>query len=429
MSGRRYPPWARGWFSRFFYNLYCEWRDDVTPAGKCLVYGIALSGFGCVTPAIPIYQLFCALIVTLVCVAGVASLFRPRVTFEGDFGTRAAVGTAVRHRFRVTNVGWLPAYDLCLGQTEFPPTLATPGHSPRHPELRRGESVDLALALTPLRRGLIEVPPVRAFSLFPFGILRSGWSFHAVPPLLVTPELFPVGPVAIAGAGRSQVGGPMISARAGESMEYVGNRDYVPGEPIGRLDVKAWARTGRPVIREFHDEQSAAVAVVLATGRPRSLAERLGGKEDATFEAAVSVAAGLVESLAAASLGPEALILGGEPVDLRSPAGSPREAALERLAVVEPDRRTTAGDTLGALSPRLDELSSVLFVLTEWDESWGAVFDRVAAEGCETGGFLVEDGTGDRDAVVPHTLRVLTVDAVEAARNRPPSSVRPRGRA
>ncbi|MEM7812106.1 MAG: DUF58 domain-containing protein [Planctomycetota bacterium] len=413
-------PRPRGFFTqiltRIFVGLWREWRDDVTPAGKSLVYGITLSGFGCVTLTMPIYQLFCALIVTLVCVAGVASAFRPRAEIGGDFGTRASVGGAQRCRFTVRNIGWLPAYDLCIGQTGLPAGLSTPGHSARVPELKPRATVELSLSVTPGRRGLIDVPPVRAFSLFPFGLLRSGWSFHEVPPLLVYPEPFPVGPLPIVGGGRSQVGGPMISARSGESLEYVGNRDYVPGEPIGRLDVKAWARTGRPVVKEFHSEQTATVGVMMST------AGRSGGRRvtDDAFEAAVSVTAGVIEELTAAQLGPDTFLLGATAIDLRAAGVAPREAALERLAVVEPDRGVTIDDMLETLEPRLSQLSALVCVLTDWDAAWTRLFDRVSSRGCTPGGFLVV-GDGDGAGIEPpHSVRTIPARTVRESRGRQP---------
>src|SRR6202008_1442681 len=89
---------------------------------------------------------------------------------------------------------------------------------------------------------------------------------------------------------RYQPGGVMMSSGLGHSPEYVGNREYTPGEPARRLDFKAWARTGKPVVREYQEEYYSRIALVLDTFVPGRFRR---GQEHPQFEAAVSLTAAI----------------------------------------------------------------------------------------------------------------------------------------
>ena len=110
---------------------------------------------------------------------------------------------------------------------------------------------------------------------------------------------------------RHQPGGIALTSNIGESPEYIGNREYVPGEPVRRIDFRSWARLGKPVVREFQEEYYCRIALVLDThvvpkmtwGSFERWAEgwyfpyEQGPEEFPELEAAVSMTAALADAL------------------------------------------------------------------------------------------------------------------------------------
>ncbi|NNJ26715.1 hypothetical protein LzC2_28060 [Planctomycetes bacterium LzC2] len=100
-----------------------------------------------------------------------------------------------------------------------------------------------------------------------------------------------------------------------------------------RLDARAWARTGRPVVRQYREERPAGVAVVFD---PRTSAATSGTAADDRFEAAVSRAAAACEAVGRNG-GDLALFAAGREVHRFRGAGrAALDTALDALAVAAP---------------------------------------------------------------------------------------------
>jgi len=80
-----------------------------------------------------------------------------------------------------------------------------------------------------------------------------------------------------------------LASTIGEAEEFVGLREYRPGDPLQRVHWKSFARTGKPIVKEFQDEFFERHALVLDTSTDRG--------EDIAFEEAVAVAASFVYAI------------------------------------------------------------------------------------------------------------------------------------
>ena len=141
------------------------------------------------------------------------------------------------------------------------------------------------LKCMPLRRGELRFDALTLSRDEPLGLMRAV-SRHRIPEtLLVMPRTYPVAPVDLPGTRRLQPGGVAFAGRVGDAEEFVSLRDYRAGDSPRRIHWKAWARTGRPVVKEYADEFFVRHALLLDT---------FPSGDSARFEAAVSVAASLV---------------------------------------------------------------------------------------------------------------------------------------
>ena len=97
----------------------------------------------------------------------------------------------------------------------------------------------------------------------------------------------------------------------GDSWEYLGSREYQVGMPVRRWDYGAWARLGKPVVREFEEHSRSRACVLVDTAvlpEERSSSARRAASRDATaphsatpqwrLETALSLAAAVANGLA-----------------------------------------------------------------------------------------------------------------------------------
>ncbi len=259
--------WNKHWLNqlvvpRWVWNF---WRFKMTLSGRMLLGATVMSLLGTISVQIPIYQIFCAFS-ALLAVSFLAGLWcRPRVKISGNLPRTATVGQTIRAEFSLANDSRRPAYDLSLGFIDLTHSIEHRDRELSVDVLAKADSLTLPLTLEPRRRGLHELPDLRAYSTFPFDLFRSGSASVSLPPLLVLPSFHPLVNVDVPVGVKHQPGGIALTSNIGESPEYMGNRDYVPGEPVKRIDFRSWARSGKPVVREYREEYYCRIALILDT--------------------------------------------------------------------------------------------------------------------------------------------------------------------
>ncbi len=402
-----------------------RWRDQITPAGKLLVAGVCLASVGAVSVDMPIYQIFCALCILLGLAEIVAVLFFPRLELSGQLPQKTVVGqpatgtVCVRNRSR-----WRPVLDLSVGFMELPSSVEHLNADDTVRYLPPNGTAQLSVTLLCRRRGLHQLAPLRAYSTFPFNLVRMGNRRLEVRPVLALPTFRPLSSLEIPLRSLYQPGGPAVSAKVGESLEYVGNREYVPGEPARRLDFRSWARLGRPVVREFREEYFVRLGLVVDAYVPRT--ERRGPSgESVRLEAAVSLAAAIADATFRSENAVDVVAAGCEVQMLRQ--GRDRsylEHILEILACLEPLRDDPLPRLHAALQPHLRNLSGLVCVLLHADRQRQRFLRDALAHGCSVKVVLIQGSRPDRQATELAALldaggsffRILSAEDVLAGR-------------
>jgi uncharacterized protein (DUF58 family) len=118
-------------------------------------------------------------------------------------------------------------------------------------------------------------------------------------------------------------GGASITRRAGGSLEFRDHRDYEPGDDLRHLDWSVFARSDRLAVKQFHEEISPFVDIVLDGSRSMAL----GGPK---AEAAVAIAA-MLAAAASNSGFPYALSIARSRLDIMS-RGTTRPTAWDEIA-------------------------------------------------------------------------------------------------
>jgi uncharacterized protein (DUF58 family) len=374
--------------SRVLRYAWGRWRDQITPAGKCLVGAVALAALGTVSVQIPVYQIFCALTVVLAFAEITGVILIPNVRISGAMPEKTTAGETVVGQFQVTNRSRRPIYDLSLRFLGLPAELKQPEIPLSVGHLKYQETATVPVSLQTLKRGIYDLPRLKAYSTFPFNLVRAGLSHWTVPPLLVLPKFHPVAGIDLPVSSKYQPGGIALTSNVGESPEYIGNREYVPGESARRLDFRSWARLGKPVVREYQEEYYCRVGLVLDTFVERKT--KAGPDGFPNLEAAISLTASAADALSRGEYLIDLFAVGDELHVFRAGRHTAHfENVLEILACVEACRTNPFQKVSEALIAELGNISSIVCVFLDWDRSRQQLVQTALEAGCGVKVFIV----------------------------------------
>jgi uncharacterized protein (DUF58 family) len=383
------------------------WYYRMTYPGKILLFGFFLSGIGTISVSVPIYNLF-SVLMALILVDGIASwIFRPRCDLKGDFPAQTTAGQPAVGHFTVTNRGWLPIYDMAvafrwlerpLSQTDRDDTLGC---------LSRGESVDVTVTIDAPQRGFYALPKLGVHTLFPFHLNRSGNAALPGKSLLVLPAFHQLTSVDLPVGSKFQPGGIALTSNVGESPEYIGNREYVPGEPARRLDFRSWARLGKPVVREYQEEYYCRIALILDTYMPpepwlieklKSIGERYQPISAVkppmnVLEAGISLTASIADALSRGEYLIDLFAAGPELYVFRAGRHTAHfDNVLEILSCVDrclDDPFETIGP---AVFEELSNVSTAVCIFLDWDEQREQMARAVLDSGSSLKTIIIHEG-------------------------------------
>ncbi|MGA2870105.1 MAG: DUF58 domain-containing protein, partial [Verrucomicrobiota bacterium] len=151
------------------------------------------------------------------------------------------------------------------------------------PPLAEQGEAEMRVEVLPLRRGILHFKSVTLARPDPFGLFRSFITLPAAQTILILPKRYPIPPLTLPGTVSYQECGVALAANIGHSEEFVALREYRHGDPLRHIHWRSWARTGKPIVKEFEEASLARHALVLDTFDDEPNSE--------VFEEAVSVAA------------------------------------------------------------------------------------------------------------------------------------------
>lgn len=404
--------WARVrlWNFRIVYRLSRLLRRRFTPAGRVVLSATLGAGALGIDTRVSFASALFSLGVALLLVSALTlPLFRDRFLIRRTLPRYATEGVRLHYRVEVHNRGRHPQHDLILadqlaagwpGAEEFsrrrPPqeqrinwfdrqvgfprfvwlTRRRQGATIKEvpvPPVAPGQRVDVEVEALPLRRGRLRFRGARVARPDPLGLMRGLADAPAGDDLLVLPRRHPVPRLDLPGPRREHPGGVAFAGHVGESEEFVAVRDYRPGDPVRHIHWRGWARTGRPVVKEYRDEYFVRYALVLDT---------FCHPDDPRFEAAVSAAASYACTVDTREALLDLVFVGHRVHRLTAGRGvGGNEHLLEVLACVEPAAAGSLGDLRHSLERHATGLSAALLVLVGWDPDRADLVHGLARRG------------------------------------------------
>ncbi|MEM7467263.1 MAG: DUF58 domain-containing protein [Pseudomonadota bacterium] len=241
------------------------------------------------------------------------------------------------------------------------------------------ESIDLMghqrrtvkIPITALRRGVLDFDRVEIRQTETLGVLRAVKTRNIGDRLIALPPKVPLPKITWRSKRQLRRGGINLASAVGDSQEFIGLRDYRPGDPLRQIHWRSFAKLGTPVVKEHQDEYFEHHALVLDNG--------IAAGQERLFEAAVSVAASFVDTkIPADSL--LDLVLVGEKVwrhSLGRGAGD-KSQLLEQLALVQANHDGRDKLTAEHIFEVLQHCGTVVFICCQWDQGVNQLVEKLA---------------------------------------------------
>ena len=229
------------------------------------------------------------------------------------------------------------------------------------PILPPNDQGEVKVEVLPSQRGYLRLTGLTIACPDPFGLFRSFHTITSPQSVLVLPKRYHLPPVNLPGTRRYQPGGVALASSVGDSEEFLSMRDYRPGDPLRRIHWKSWAKTDKPIVKEYQDEFFVRHALILDTFHKEAYSE--------IFEEAVSVAASFAYSMETQESLLDLMFIGTEAYCFTSGRGlGQTEKMLEILASVKACRDKPFSTLAPMVIERASLLSGCICILLSWDE-------------------------------------------------------------
>lgn len=230
------------------------------------------------------------------------------------------------------------------------------------------------LELLPLRRGYLRLPGLQLSRSDPLGLFRARVATGEDESLLVLPRRYPAPRINLPGRRQYQPGGMSLASSVGDSQEFIGLREYRSGDSPRNIHWPSWARSGKPQVKEYQDEFFTRHALVLDSF--------CNENPDARFEAAVSVAASLCESIQNDESLLDLMFVGADSYCFTSGRGlAGTEQFLEILACAVPCTDQPFERLQQSIIQRAGQLSAAVCILLDFDRPRRDLVNALSAAG------------------------------------------------
>lgn len=398
-------PILRAATTRMAWRMFTQ---KLTPAGRWFVFPtLIFSVYGATSLiAVQAYMVFCYFIAFWLLSAFGMFAFRPKVRLNARFAPRVCAGETMPVDVEVEQLGRFSQIDLYILPHNLPATVdAVPDAGAALPPLRRGQRATVRVGLRCGKRGIYTLRGFRVESGFPFGLLRAARTFKEETALVVYPRFRPLGRMELPTSPKHHPGGVLLASNLGESFEYIGNREFREGDSIRDIDWRATARLSRPIVREYREEYFMRVAVILDTHVPPKSDQAAHD----CFERTVSVAASVADYMARQDYLVDLFAAGPNLYHLTAGRSlAYLDQILDILAAVEENPEEPFNAIEPELMQNLAQITTVLCVFMDWNESRRQFVSHLASLGCGVRVILVRDGNATCDPMADAGLIGVT---------------------
>jgi len=272
--------------------------------------------------------------------------------------------------------------------------------------VRPGERIEITTARTPVRRGRRRATHAVVRTAAPFGVAERRRQLTVDGETLVLPSVVPLGPLPFVDPVGTAGSAIHPAPRRGYGPEYLGIREYRTGDSMRHVHWASTARHGAVMVREFEEEQTRRLLIVVDTEHDAEP----DGDEPTSLDRCCTVAA----SLAAAALahGHGSRLAAATADGLQLIARSDEAAVLRWLAELAPSGVPFATAASEVPFDVIRGAETVVLIAPAWDDGRSVVRAVEAFADTVPRVVCVAVGSGpDRDDPALHATGAALVAA------------------
>ncbi|MDD5089814.1 MAG: DUF58 domain-containing protein [Candidatus Wallbacteria bacterium] len=388
-------------------RLSFHWMQHFTPQGLIVFIALAIATLSSFSSFIvPVHHCFFGLLFLLL--ASLAGRLLPRkLALQTTFPVTGQAGKPIDIMVSLASVG-NELYHVGADFFRLPRGITQPRHNVVLPLVPSDGKVHLRCRILPVKRGIYSNLTLAAYSTFPFGLLRRFLAFSVWHRLIVIPAYCPLKTISLPAASRYQPGGLRFASGIGESLEYIGNREYTPGDSGRHIDFRSFARLAKPIVREYREEYFCRVALFLdtcASAKSRESRNR--------FESAVSLCAAITDYLASRDYVIDFFASGSELHFFRSGRSTGSDMGLmETLAALSPEKSPSFSTIIPALCDAMRGVSFMIFVLQGWNTEHQALVRALSETRCPLKIIIIDKSQPAGISSCPWPVQVLNPQSI-----------------
>lgn len=367
-------------------------RDRLTATGRVVFWLLLLAnGTGGYSFVIKIYFVISILFALLASSVFLARFARVKLRVRADWPDRATCGEHLKVGLLIQNRSRRAGLDLGIRVLRPPVPLDTyPELGVQIARLEPGEQVRTQLELSFDQRGAYVLEGLRQETSWPWGLWRDLVDHKESHPLLVYPHFQPILNLDIPVSRRYQPGGIALTSYLGDSTEFLSTREFREGDPLRSIHWRSWARTGKPVVKEFQEEYFCRIALLLDTFLP--VPRRRRPLDRRAFEAAVSLSAAVADRLAREEYVIDLFAAGPEIYHFQAGRSlAYLENVMDILSCIEPCHDPAFEKIEPVMLDYLENITTTVVVLLDWDERRERMVRVIKDRGSAVKVLLVRD--------------------------------------
>ena len=369
-----------------------QYRERLTPRGRYFLWSlVVLAVLGLDTRRNFVFWLFAMATGMFAAAAAFTVLRRPHLRLDCRFPDRATALRPVTLHARVRGERPVVPSDLHLlfrqpgqeiGNISFQPNTV-------FLEAEQGALAQAQVEMRPARRGRHVLPGPVLGRTDPLRLMVSRGVELPEHTVLVYPRFYSMHEFIVPLGRRYQPGGIPLSSNTGEAIEFVGTREYRPGDPVKNIHWRSWARRGEPVVKEYMEEYFCRIAIILDTFLPAKFTPA----QEACFEAAISVVASIADYFSRSEYIVDILAAGPDVYEVSAGRSlAYLENILDVLACLGPCHDLPFATIGPHLFEKLSQITTVVAVLQDWDTPREEFLQGVKSLGTAVRAIIVHEG-------------------------------------
>lgn len=373
----------------FLLDLY---KNSLTPMGRHLVnLGLIFCLMGTVlfSGTFLLYSLVLFFISLFAFSPIIQYLLKPRLYLDITSPGRCAAGSVISQKVQIKNLSKKNGYFIYVRESQISPGLSL--NAPEGmliPLLKSGEEVSFTLDLNAEKRGSYSLEKVRLESAFPLGVWKTGVTLSRHRNLLVYPFFNPLSAMYIPAGRKLQPGGIALASNIGESMEFLGTREFRTGDNPKHIHWKSWARLNKPIVKEFQEEYFTRIALFIDSYTPDDSDE----VHLKAFESSLSLAASISDYLERQEYIIDIIAAGPDIFYLQAGRSlACLDQILDILACLNPCPEKPYSLVEPHLMEEMSKICTLIVLLLDWDEQRRDFLYRLKSMGIDMKIYLVTD--------------------------------------